>query len=101
MLSNPEYLWLWIESIFGFGGMIKDRFATEDVFPILGLMQSSKATNNRPSVSGEGINPQTVCQSFCVFFNNSAYLGWVIGFLWRLNPFMQAGCNMLDGTVVM
>ena len=23
-------------------------------FPILGLMQSSKATNNRPSVSGEG-----------------------------------------------
>ena len=33
-------------------------------FPILGLMQSSKATNNRPSVSDEGINPQTVCQSF-------------------------------------
>jgi hypothetical protein len=49
----------------GVGGMIKDGFATEDVFPIVGLMLSSSATNSRPSVSGVGINPQSVRQRFC------------------------------------
>jgi len=33
--------------------------------PTLGLMKSSKTSNSRPSVSGDGINPQTVDISFC------------------------------------
>jgi len=52
-------------ALIGFGDMIKYRLATEDIFPTLGLIKSSKASNSRQSVSKDGINPQTEDISFC------------------------------------